>query len=157
MPLPTPDFIDCDERRLVALSRDFTMQTRSKIPQLWHQLWEQQWSFAGNVEPAQYGASYSVRPDGSFSYAVGMQVDPMPGDLPEGACTVTLSAGRYAVFRKQGPVQELPQTFDAIFSTWLPTSGETQREGAVFERYPHHEGNTPESMAYEIWVPINAA
>jgi len=74
--------------------------------------------------------------------------------MPEGACVVTLSAGRYAVFRKRGAVQEIPELFDAIFSDWLPHSGEVQREGAVVERYPYEEGGSLNEMAYEIWVPI---
>ena len=51
-------------------------------------------------------------------------------------------------------MQEIPELFDAIFSDWLPHSGEVQREGAVVERYPYEEGGSLNEMAYEIWVPI---
>ena len=108
----------------------------------------------GDEEQAAYGVSYSVRPDGGFSYAAGRNVDPTPASLPEGACVVVLSAGRYAVFRNRGPVTEIPALFDAVFSQWLPASGEHQREGAVFERYPYEDSASPESMTCEIWVPV---
>lgn len=154
--LPEPEFKEMPERNVVALARSFTMETRSEIPALWQEYWSAGWELPGEIEPAQYGVSFSVTPDGAFRYAVGVQVEPTPGTLPDAACIVTLSAGRYAVFRNTGGVQQIPETFDAIFSRWLPSSGESQREGAVYERYPYDENSTPESMVYEIWVPIRS-
>jgi len=154
MAIPGPDFEQMPERKLLSLSRDFTMETRSEIPKLWSDFWAAAWELNGEVEPAQYGVSYAVQPDGKFSYAVGVNVTPSPADLPDNACVMTLSAGRYAVFRKQGSVQELPELFDGIFSTWLPNSGETLREGAVFERYPSEQTDAPDTISYEIWVPV---
>jgi AraC family transcriptional regulator len=149
-----PEFLDVQEKRLVALSRDYTIDTRKDIPELWNDFWAREWKFKGIEEQAAYGVSYSVQPDGRFSYAAGRNIDPIPEPLPEGACIVTLSAGRYAVFRTQGAVTEIPTLFDAIFSQWLPNSGEKLREGAVFERYPYDENASPKSMVYEIWVPV---
>ncbi len=149
-----PEFIEAEEKRLVALSREFTMETRTNIPTMWNDFWSREWQIAGVEEQAAYGVSYNMQPGGGFSYAVGRNFDPTPEQLPEEACIVTLSAGQYAVFRNKGPVTELPTLLDAIFSQWLPSSGETQREGAVFERYPYDDNASPESMAYEIWVPV---
>ncbi|MEZ5658150.1 MAG: GyrI-like domain-containing protein [Burkholderiaceae bacterium] len=153
MPLE-PEFVDAPERTLVALSRDFTLETRGEIPALWQTFWGQDWQFEGAEEQAAYGVSYGVRPDGHFSYAAARHIEPTPSPLPDGACLVKLSAGRYAIFRNRGPVSDLPAMFDAIFEHWLPTSGQKQREGAVFERYSYDDDASPESMAYEIWVPI---
>ncbi len=149
-----PEFLELQETRLVALSRQYTLETRKDIPQLWDDFWSRNWEFAGVEEQAAYGVSYAMLPGGRFSYAAARNIDPLPAQLPEGACVVTLSAGRYAVFRNRGPVAELPALFDALFTQWLPNSGETQREGAVFERYPYDEHASPESMSYEIWIPI---
>ncbi len=152
---PEPDFVEVPERPLVALARDFDAESRADIPGLWAEFFACGWVLPGDEEPACYGVSYDVRPDGRFSYAVGRSIDPLPEDLPEEACVVTLSSGRHAVFRGRGGVQEIPALFDAIFSAWLPQSGETLREGAVFERYPFDEESSPDSMAYEIWVPVS--
>lgn len=154
MTLPEPEFLEAHERRLVALAREFTRETRTEIPALWTDFWARGWKLPGKEEQACYGVSYSVQPDGRFSYAVGLNIEPMPEARPEGACVVTLLAGRYAVFRTRGSVREIPELFDTIFGTWLPNSGEMQREGAVFERYPYEGGGSPDSMAYEIWVPV---
>ncbi|MGB0467096.1 MAG: GyrI-like domain-containing protein [Pontibacterium sp.] len=149
-----PEYLEAPERRLVALTREFSFDTRMQIPGLWNDFWSRQWDLPGEQEQAYFGASYSVQPDGRFTYAVGLSINPLPETRPEGTCVVTLSAGRYAVFRKRGPVQEIPALFDAIFSKWLPASGESQREGAVFERYPFDKDSSPESMLYEIWLPV---
>lgn len=154
MPL-NPEFIDVPARQLLALSRDYTLATRSEIPELWNTFWSAGWPYSSN-DGACYGACYTAKPDGSFSYAVGIPVSPLPSPLPDGACIVTLSAGRHAVFRNQGPVSELPAFFDAIFSEWLPASGESQRDGAVFERYPLDDNAALDNMRYEIWVPLSA-
>ncbi|MCB1889896.1 MAG: GyrI-like domain-containing protein [Rhodocyclaceae bacterium] len=151
---PQPEFVNAQETPLVALAREFDPDSRADIPGLWAEFFGCGWVLPGDEEPACYGVSYNVRPDGRFSYAVGRNVDPLPEALPEGACVVTLSPGRHAVFRARGGVQEIPALFDAIFGSWLPQSGETLREGAVFERYPFDEDSSPESMAYEIWVPV---
>ena len=155
MILPDPEFITRSEVELVALSREFTMENRSDIPAMWNEFWSRDWSLPGEQEQAAYGVSYNLSPEGKFSYAVGLHFSPTPSDIPADACLVNLSAGNYAVFRNQGPVQELPVMFDTIFSVWLPNSGRQQREGAIFERYPFSDDASPDNMAYEIWVPVN--
>ena len=150
----TPEFVDAPSMQLVALSGDYSLETRSEIPALWQDFWSRNWPLEGDEEPAAFGVSYGLQADGRFSYAAGRHVRPLPDPLPEGACAITLSGGRYAVFRNEGPVSEMPAFFDAIFGQWLPGSGETQREGAVFERYPNSDDASPEHMAYEIWVPV---
>jgi predicted transcriptional regulator YdeE len=153
MLVPEPEFVTTVERSLVALSRDFSHETRSEIPSLWNEFWKCEWAASAREGQDTYGVCYNMQPGGNFSYAVGLEVTPVV-PMPEGTCMVTLSAGSYAVFRKRGPTHEIPQLFDAIFGTWLPHSGKQQREGAVFERYPFSEDSSPEIMTYEIWMPV---
>ena len=109
------------------------------------------------VEGAMFGVSFGADGQGGFRYAIGVEVDPVPDSLPEGCCAVSLSAGTYAVLRRFGPIAGLPHAMDQMFSVWLPNSAFTQREGAVFERYPNDERNGPDGMAWEIWVPVEPA
>ena len=155
MILPDPEFITQAEVELVALSRQFTMDTRTDIPAMWNDFWSRDWNLPGDQEQAAFGVSYDMSANGQFSYAVGLHFSPTPQNIPADACLVTLSAGRYAVFRNQGPVSELPTMFDTIFGSWLPNSGCQQRDGAVFERYPFSDDASPDNMAYEIWVPVS--
>ena len=154
MILPDPEFTEMPEQRLVALSRQFTLETRTDIPAMWNDFWSRDWDLPGEQEAAAYGVSYGMTPDGHFSYAVGLLFKPTPENIPADACYVDLSAGQYAVFRQQGPVTEIPLMFDTIFSTWLPHSGCQPREAAVFERYPFSDEASAENMSYEIWVPV---
>ncbi len=111
-----PEFVERAEKPVVALSRDFTMSTRQEIPKLWEDYWSRDWNLGAEQEQASVSASYAVNPDGSFSYAVGIAVTPIPDPLPQDSCIVTLSAGRYAVFRDRGLVRGIPVLFDAVFS-----------------------------------------
>jgi len=154
MTLPEPDYLELPERLLVGVTREFSLDTRSEIPAFWEAFWARNWELAGEQEPACYGISHCVKPDGRFNYAIGLHFTPFPDERPEDSCVITLSAGRYAVFRKRGPVYEIPAMFDEIFGNWLPASGETQRDGAVYERYLFSDDCTMESMSYEIWVPV---
>jgi len=151
-----PEFLDIHDKSIVSLSREFTLATRNEIPSLWGEFWSREWHLIGDGEQAAYGVSYSTQADGRFSYAVGLNFDELPEPLPDGACIVSISGGRYAVFRNRGPVTDIPSLFDEIFTQWLPSSGEVQRDGALFERYPYDDDASPESMTYEIWIPVKS-
>lgn len=152
---PTPEIAEHPERSIVAIARDFTMETRGDIPALWQALWNREFQVENAVEGAAYGVSFDQTPDGAFRYGVGFE-SRAPQDLPDGACVITLSAGTYAVFRKRAPITELPPLFDAIYNTWLPASDWQMRPGAVFERYPDDPEPVPGAMLFEIWVPVTA-
>lgn len=152
--IPTPEFVEAPEKQLVAISDEFTLDSRDQIPALWNRFWSAGWDIPGTEEPACFGVSYNMHCDGRFSYAAGVHITPVPQELPEGACIVTLSEGCYAVFRNRGPIYEIPRIFDAISRDWWPASGKKQRPGAVFERYPYEEGSSIESAPYELWFPI---
>ena len=154
MILPEPEFVTSPtERTLLAFSRDFDLTTRSQIPSMWQEFFTLKWAVPNGRDT--YGVSYDLELGGKFSYAIGFEVTPLPEPLPEGTRTVTVSAGTYAVFRMQGAAHEMPQVFDAIHGTWLPTSGKQLREGAEVERYPGEEDySNPNMMKYEVWIPI---
>ena len=154
MLLPDPLFVEAAERRLVALTREFTMDTRTDIPPMWNEFWSREWNLPGDQEPAAYGVSYNMRDAGRFDYAIGLLFDPVPESIPDDCSIVTIPAGYYAVFSQQGPVTDIPTMFDSIFSHWLPNSGHSQSHGMVFERYPFDDNASPENMAYEIWLPV---
>jgi len=76
---------------------------------------------------------------------------------PEGEVGVqTIPGGRYAVFVHRGPYENLHETYRAIFSGWLPESGETLRDAPVFEVYLNRDPRRtrPENLRTEIWVPV---
>jgi len=149
-----PEIVQSPERTIVALARDFTMDTRHEIPGLWNEFFSREFNVPSRVPGAMFGVSFAMTAPGAFRYGVGVEADD-PKDLPEGACRITLSEGTYAVFHKQGPVTGIPALMDHIYCTWLPDSGFAVREGAWCERYPDDPNATPENMTYEIWAPVS--
>lgn len=76
---------------------------------------------------------------------------------PEGEVGLqTISGGRCAVFLHKGPYDKLGETYNAIFSQWLPASGETLREAPCFEEYLNRDPRRtkPENLRTEIYIPI---
>lgn len=152
----TVEVFHAPSRIVAGRSGQYSMDTRNQIPGLWQQFFAEPPEIENVIEGAFYGVSYGMTSDGAFNYAVGLEVPSEVEALPEGCCHVTLSEGDYLVLRKFGPVSELPQQFDRVFSELIPANSVVPREGAVFERYPHDERNSPEEMAYEIWAPVQA-
>lgn len=142
---------------IVGMARAYTMDTRTEIPQLWQAVWGASDKVGKAEDAVMHGLSFDQDASGGFKYGVGWDVDAAPDALPEGFCVMHISGGDYAVRRAFGPLTELPAVFDDLFNTWLPQSGRSMREGAVFESYPQDERNTMERMAYEIWIPLAPA
>lgn len=149
-----PEIVTATRRQVAGTAGDYTMATRYGIPAHWQAYFAAGHVVANAVPGAMFGVSFRPDGDGGFRYVVGVEVDPVPNDLPAGFCTATLAGGKYAVLRVFGPPAVLPSSFDSLFTDWLPQSEYRQRAGAVFERYPDDPRNGPQGMAYEIWAPV---
>lgn len=151
--LPTPEIVDSPGQGFVGVVDRYDMDRRSEIPALFDRFFAERDGIEAARPGALYGLSLDARPDGSFRYAVAVEVD-APGAMPEGFCSLHASPGAYAVFRCHTPMADFPARFDAIFSEWLPAAPFRQRDGAVLERYPDDEAPEEGKMRYEIWVPV---
>ena len=76
---------------------------------------------------------------------------------PEGEVGAQMiHGGKYAVFLHKGSYEKLGDTYNAIFSQWLPASGETLRDLPCFDVYVNDPRRTkPEHLKTEIWIPID--
>ncbi|MBS1590348.1 MAG: GyrI-like domain-containing protein [Bacteroidetes bacterium] len=75
-------------------------------------------------------------------------------DLPEGMHSLTIPAGKYAVFHYRGSSTEASIFYERIFKSWLPLSD------YILDDRPHfasmgegYKRNKPESEE-EIWIPV---
>lgn len=74
--------------------------------------------------------------------------------LPDGIARIDLPGGRHAVIRHLGPYPELGKTYDLIYGTWLPKSGETPT-GVAYEDYLNNANEVaPEDLMTDIYVPL---
>jgi AraC family transcriptional regulator len=64
--------------------------------------------------------------------------------------TLTIPAGRYAVFHAESPASELPLVYHSIFHDWLPDSGYQPAHSLPFEIYI----KTPEQHPQQ-WFEVN--
>jgi len=95
-----------------------------------------------------------VTDESKFRYDACMTID---RDVsPEGEIgKKTIAGGRYAVFLHAGPYDRFQQTYDQVFKSWLPGSGERLREEPCFEVYLNSPDQAkPEDLRTEIWLPI---
>jgi AraC family transcriptional regulator len=68
----------------------------------------------------------------------------------------TLKGGKYAVFLHEGQYEQFNETYDLIFSEWLPRSGYKLRETPCYELYlnKNPKRTKPENLRTEIHIPI---
>ena len=142
------------DRHVVGMARDYTMQTRDQIPQLWQAYFAAPPAVSDAVAGAMFGVSFMADGQGAFRYAVGVEVGQAPDAVPPGTWHVVLDGGTYAVLRTFGSVSELPRNFDWLYTQGIAGAGATPRNGAMFEVYPDDPRNGPDGMAYEIWAPV---
>lgn len=67
-----------------------------------------------------------------------------------------IKGGKYALFLHKGPYETLKETYNEIFSEWLPKSSHKLREIPCFEMYLNRDPRRtkPENLKTEIYIPI---
>lgn len=77
------------------------------------------------------------------------------GRTPEGMVDKILPPTTYAVFSHKGTVARIQDTFQYIYSTWLPKSGKVRMNQPEFARYDHrYLGPLHEDSEFDIYIPI---
>ncbi|MNN29044.1 Bacterial transcription activator, effector binding domain [compost metagenome] len=62
---------------------------------------------------------------------------------------------QYAVFEHKGPLEQLPQTLQYIYKTWLPTSHYVELNAPELERYSADFNPKLHTGKLEICVPVD--
>lgn len=75
---------------------------------------------------------------------------------PEGEIGVKeIVGGKYAIFRHTGPYEKFSETYNYIFSQWIPEKKAELRNTPCFELYLNSPDKTkPENLKTDIYVPI---
>ncbi|ANE46181.1 hypothetical protein SY83_07750 [Paenibacillus swuensis] len=126
------------------------------IPQTWQTFNERAHEIPNIVESEiAYGVCISIPGDdcGGFRYIAAYEVS--EGEVPAGMTAFEVPTQKYAVFTHVGSVDRLKETYDAIYSKWLPQNGLNPVPGVDMEVYgakfmgPHHE-----SSETQIYIPV---
>ena len=133
--------------------RIHTSPMSQDIPNLWQR-------FGPRIDEVQYVAephvSYGLMDNfdlanGVLDYMAGVAVAQVI-DLPAGMTYWDVPANTYAVWETTLP--SIPQTFDYIYTTWLPTSGYQQVVGPYFERYGETFDPADPTSPVAIYIPV---
>jgi len=150
-----PRFVD-EGPLLIAGLRQTHVGSNAGIPSQWMRFVPHIGNIPGAIDGAAYGICIELcRGEGAgFDYVAGVAME-RPAQLPDGLSPLELPARRYAVFPHEGHVSGLPQTIEAIYTRWLPGSGqEPAEELAFFERYGREFDPVTGMGGVEVWVPL---
>jgi AraC family transcriptional regulator len=150
------------ERRallMAGLQEHYTPQTANTIPAQWKRL--PFGKIPGQLGRMAYGVVLNLNEkSGEFDYFCGVEIATL-SPAHKGFATYKSPQQKYAIFCHRENVSRLRDSIQAIFGTWLPTSGQTLAHPTptspnLVEYYG--ESFDPESGTgdMEIWVPIKA-
>lgn len=142
-----------DAFRVVGLSTHCTFEDTSAIPSLWQRFNERENDVPCAVGGAAYGVCCDADEAGRFRYVAGVESTAV-ADVPPGMDSVSMPAGRYAVFTHSGHVADLPKTFYTIWNKVLPDAGFEPKKAPDFELYDGRFDPSTGRGAVEIWIPI---
>ena len=153
MSLDTPRIVDGNPMLIVGLEEHCGANAQVQIPALWQRFAPSIGKIPGQVGYVAYGVCHDMTKEG-FSYLAGVEI-PADSPIPEGFASLSLPAQRYAVFTHDGHVSKLKDLGDAIWSQWLPGTGEQVTDNPVmFERYGEAFDPHTGIGDMEMWLSI---
>lgn len=128
-----------------------------EIGQMWHRFIPRMGEITNRTNSdVSYGVCFPVenmKEDSEFSYVAGLEVDNFD-QIPEGMVARTVPAGKYAVFIHKGSLDNLRSTYEYIYGSWLPKSGQEVAFQPDFEFYSERFIPDSEDCELDIYVPL---
>lgn len=109
----------------------------------------------GEIGKASYGAVCASR-ENQFEYMCAVEVTSFDG-LPDNIGRMRVPEQRYAVFVHSGHISSIRDTWDAIWTQWLPNSGCQPANTPDFELYDDRYDIQSGNGIVEIWFPVRNA
>ncbi|WP_025599316.1 AraC family transcriptional regulator [Burkholderia sp. WSM2230] len=153
--LEPPRFEDGRPFLVAGLSERYTMESTAAIPSQWQRFNEYFGKVPGQVGEVAYGVCYNADDAGNMDYLCGVEVSDFSA-LPPELSRLRIAAQRYAVFSHREHVSTVGRTWNAIWNTWLPTSGHLPADAPSFERYDEKFDPLSGMGGFEIWLPLKA-
>jgi predicted transcriptional regulator YdeE/DNA-binding transcriptional MerR regulator len=135
----------------VAGLKYFGKNEQGEIAQMWQELFPRYEEIKQPIDPQIcYGVCGDMVEDGRFHYLAGCQVQP-GSEQPQDMETWAVPEQTYAVF--PCTLQNIPQTYEYAFQTWLPQSDYEHVPGPDFEYYDE-DFNPQEGTGLYIYIPV---
>lgn len=155
-----PRIVDAGERKLVGLSIN-TSNSENRAGELWrafkprvgeilHRVGDEYFSVQIYCSQITY---QEFTPHTRYEKWAAVAVSEF-GEIPRGMESLTVEAGRYAVFIHRGTPQMFPATAQFIFREWLPASQYDLDTRPQFEiMTPEYRPDDPNATE-EVWIPL---
>lgn len=148
-----PRFVDAEENRVVGLSQRQPFGEAHDIPGQWKRFMAIYGSIEHKRDSLPIGVSGEIHEDGSFDYICSAEVTRLSGARAP-LIEITLPRHRYAVFRHDGHVSQMPATYRAIWNYDFAAQGLIVVPSYCIERHlPSFDPGTGDG-GVEIWIPV---
>lgn len=147
-----PTRFEHDQGMLLAGSRQYHLfsNVQQTIPQQW-QNFKQQYADLFNDSSRSFGATCMSDANG-FEYMCAVEVDNFEQLAPDTGRMI-IKAQYYAVFRHQGDIATIGQTWQQIHQ-WIATSDYQHEHAPCFELYDERYNAKTGFGLVEIWIAI---
>ncbi|WP_027214957.1 AraC family transcriptional regulator [Burkholderia sp. WSM2232] len=153
--LEPPRFEDGRPFLVAGLGERYTLEGAAAIPSQWQRFNEYFGKVPGQVGNVAYGVCYNADDAGNMDYLCGVEVRDFSA-LPAELSRLRIAAQRYAVFSHREHVSTVGRTWNSIWNTWLPASGQAPADAPSFERYDEKFDPLSGMGGFEIWLPLKA-
>lgn len=151
--LGKPRVLDAPEKFLVGLSKKHRGGNNAGIPEQWREFRDVVGNIDDRVGNSTFGVVYNIDDEDNFDYLCGVEVESF-SHVSDDFSRLTLPGQRYAVFEHTTHVSGVQETCKAIWTEWLPNSGQEPSHSPFFERYGQHFDPESGNGGLEIWLPI---
>ena len=141
------------ELKFVGLCEHVPFSELQNIAAQWQRFMQRYGEIDDKVHPIPAGVSTNLDEEGNFDYVCAVEVKRF-GALPKGLVQITLPPQTYTVFRHDGHVSEIGQTYHAIWNDWVPDHGRRITDGASIERHMETFDTRTGYGGVEIYIPV---
>ena len=121
------------------------------IRDLWERFMPDFGKIAGQIGTRAYGVCHRFDGKGHMDYMAGVEVE-NAGEVPEYLHTLIIPTRKVAVFRHEGDISTLSETWRRIFEEWLPAAKLSVADGPQFEVYDFSSDDGPGII--DIHIPV---
>lgn len=141
------------ELKFVGLCEHVPFSQMQNIAAQWQRFMQRYGEIEDKAQPIPAGVNTNLDEEGNFDYICAVEVKRF-GALPKGLMQITLPAHTYTVFRHDGHVSEIGQTYHAIWNDWVPEQGRKIADGASIERHMETFDTRTGFGGVEIYIPV---
>lgn len=142
------------EMKFIGLSEHVPFSEMQNIASQWQRFMPHYGEIADKARPIPAGVSTNLDEEGNFDYVCAVEVKRF-SVVPKGLVQLTVPPQRYAVFRHDGHISEISQTFHAIWNDWTPPDGRAIADGASIERHRETFDTRTGSGGVDIYIPVH--